>query len=315
MKYSLLSNAGFCAKVGEGQRLKVEVRRLVNMAETDFKYDVFISYNHKDEKWVCDVLLPALEGAGLKVCIDYRDFEAGKPALFNMQDAADNLCRHTVLVLTRNWINGEWTHLEAIIAGTADPAGFQRKLIPLLLEDGIQKDLHKFISMRTWVDFTRKDREEIAWKQLFDALGKPATFNVQPVTGKWFYGHRYGDLAAFTGRATEFEMLDKWLKNNDEALLMLRALGGFGKTALAWTWFNRVDRAQWQTAVWWSFYEKESGFESFLSETLKHLGVEVKESARQQVNDLLEAMHPDRAGRLRALAASIRQDGCGAAKR
>ena len=57
---------------------------------------------------------------------------------------------------------------------------------------------------------------------------------------------------------------------------MLRALGGFGKSALAWTWFNRVDREQWQTAVWWSFYEKESGFESFLSETLKHLGVEVK---------------------------------------
>ncbi len=105
-----------------------------------------------------------------------------------------------------------------------------------------------------------------------------------------FYGHRYGDLATFTGRAAELKMLDTWLANDDEALLMLRALGGFGKSALAWTWFNRVDREQWQTAVWWSFYEKESGFESFLSETLKHLDVEVKESARQQVNDLLEAL-------------------------
>jgi tetratricopeptide (TPR) repeat protein len=106
----------------------------------------------------------------------------------------------------------------------------------------------------------------------------------------WFYGHRYGDLATFTGRAAELKMLDEWLNNDKESLLMLNAFGGFGKSALAWTWFNRVDRAQWQTAVWWSFYEKESGFESFLSETLKHLGVEVKESARQQVNDLLEAM-------------------------
>jgi tetratricopeptide (TPR) repeat protein len=60
---------------------------------------------------------------------------------------------------------------------------------------------------------------------------------------------------------------------------------------LTWQWFNnRVDKAKWQTAVWWSFYEKESGFESFLSETLRHLGVEVKASARQQLNDLLEAM-------------------------
>ncbi|MDO8753104.1 MAG: hypothetical protein Q7J80_04345, partial [Anaerolineales bacterium] len=106
----------------------------------------------------------------------------------------------------------------------------------------------------------------------------------------WFYGHRYGDLAAFTGRADELKMLGDWLANEHEALLMIRALGGFGKSALTWTWFNSVDREQWQTAVWWSFYEKESGFESFLAEILKHLGVEVKESARQQVNDLLEAM-------------------------
>jgi tetratricopeptide (TPR) repeat protein len=106
----------------------------------------------------------------------------------------------------------------------------------------------------------------------------------------WFFGHRYGDLATFTGRTNELNMLDEWLANDHEALLMIRALGGFGKSALAWTWFNSVDRERWQTAVWWSFYEKESGFESFLSETLKHLGVEVKESTRQQVNDLLEAM-------------------------
>ena len=106
----------------------------------------------------------------------------------------------------------------------------------------------------------------------------------------WFFGHRYGDLESFTGRAAELDMLNAWLNNDKDNLLMLRALGGFGKSALAWTWFNRVDREQWQTAVWWSFYEKESGFESFLAEILKHLGVEVKESARQQVNDLLEAL-------------------------
>lgn len=107
----------------------------------------------------------------------------------------------------------------------------------------------------------------------------------------WFYGHRYGDLAAFTGRADELKMLDDWLANDHEALLMITAFGGFGKSALTWQWFNnRVDKTKWQTAVWWSFYEKESGFESFLAETLAHLGVEVKASARLQVNDLLEAL-------------------------
>ena len=67
----------------------------------------------------------------------------------------------------------------------------------------------------------------------------------------WFFGHRYGDLATFTGRATELKMLDEWLANDTDNLLLMTAFGGFGKSALAWTWFNRVDREQWQTAVWW----------------------------------------------------------------
>ncbi|NOT03679.1 MAG: toll/interleukin-1 receptor domain-containing protein [Anaerolineales bacterium] len=256
----------------------------------DFKYDVFISYSHKDEKWADKVLRQRLDDAGLKVCIDYRDFEAGKMAILNMQDAAKE-SKHVVLVITRNWLNSEWSLFEALMGGTEDPAGLQKKLIPLLCEDGIQKDINPFIAMRTWVDFTRKDREEIAWKQLSDAIGKPATFEIRPATVKWFFGHRYGDIENFTGRATELKMLDEWLSNDKDNLLVLRALGGFGKSILTWQWFNNhVDKTKWQTAVWWSFYEKESGFESFLSETLKHLGVEVKESARQQVNDLLEAM-------------------------
>ena len=41
------------------------------------------------------------------------------------------------------------------------------KIIPLLSEAGIEKDIHDFISMRSWVDFTRKDREAI---RLEDAL-------------------------------------------------------------------------------------------------------------------------------------------------
>ncbi len=257
----------------------------------DFKYDVFISYSHKDEEWVRNVLLPTLEKQGLKICIDYRDFIAGKPAIMNMADASET-SRHTLLVLTPRWVESEWTLYESILSRTDDPSGLQRRTIPVLLE---KCSVPKFISMLSWVDFADKKREKEAWQNLFKSLDK----EIEVVEGAihspyktgWFFGHRYGDLETFTGRAAELDMLNAWLNNDKDNLLMLRALGGFGKSALAWTWFNRVHRAQWTTAVWWSFYEKESGFESFLSETLKHLGVEVKESARQQVNDLLEAMH------------------------
>ena len=132
-----------------------------------------------------------------------------------------------------------------------------------------------------------------SWKQLFDALGKPDTSIPETLKpSRWFYGHRYGDLATFTGRAAELKMLDEWLANDRDNLLVITAFGGFGKSALTWQWFNNnVDREKWHTAIWWSFYEKELGFESFLTEALTHLDIETKErSSRQQVNDLLDAM-------------------------
>lgn len=124
--------------------------------------------------------------------------------------------------------------------------------------------------------------------QVSSSATRPSSLVTRP---GWFFGHRYGDLENFTGRTAEIGMLDDWLANDTDNLLLITAFGGFGKSALTWQWFNnKVDKAKWQTAVWWSFYEKESGFESFLAETLNHLGVEVKQSARLQLNDLLEAM-------------------------
>jgi tetratricopeptide (TPR) repeat protein len=258
----------------------------------DFKYDVFISYSHKDEEWVRNILLPTLEKQNLKVCIDYRDFIAGKPAIINMQDASE-ASRHTLLVLTPRWVESEWTLYESILSRTDDPSGLQRRTIPLLLE---KCSLPKFISMLSWVDFTDKKHENEAWQSLFKSLDKEVEVVEQashsPYKTGWFFGHRYGDIKAFTGRADELKMLSDWLDDGKDNLLVIRALGGFGKSALTWQWFNnKVDREKWHTAIWWSFYEKESGFESFLTEALTHLGIETKErSSRQQVNDLLDAM-------------------------
>ena len=111
-----------------------------------------------------NTLLPRLEEAGLRVCIDFRDFLAGKAALFNMQDAVKQ-SRHTVLVITEHWVASEWTLYEAILSRTKDPAGLQQRTIPLRLRPC---ELPESISMLTWVDFVRPDREEIAWRQLYD---------------------------------------------------------------------------------------------------------------------------------------------------
>jgi hypothetical protein len=55
-----------------------------------FYYDVFISYSSHESKWVREWLLPRIEeGAGLRACIDFRDFEIGVPSLINMERAVE----------------------------------------------------------------------------------------------------------------------------------------------------------------------------------------------------------------------------------
>jgi hypothetical protein len=51
------------------------------MRAADARCDVFVSYSHTDTAWVWDWLRPRLEAAGLRVCLDPRDFDVGVPSL------------------------------------------------------------------------------------------------------------------------------------------------------------------------------------------------------------------------------------------
>lgn len=268
------------------------------MAETEFKYDVFISYSHKDEEWVVDTLLLALENAGLKVCIDFRDFVPGKPSRHNMRDACKE-SKYTVLVMTPAWMASEWTSFESLLTFLHNPAGKHQRTVPIMLE---KCDIPEDIQIFTYVDFLRKDREAIAWKQLFTALGKPNApipgtpiKELEPKTPEsWFLAHPYGMPPNFTGRRAERNMLTGWLNSDkDHPLLIIRALGGFGKSALTWHWLTHdVDAKQFPAVVFWSFYEGDASFENFLKETLKYLGVLNAEqlNPRQQTEILLNLL-------------------------
>jgi len=107
----------------------------------------------------------------------------------------------------------------------------------------------------------------------------------------WFIPHPYPMPPNFTGRAAEQKVLDDWLADNTNRLFILRALGGFGKSALAWQWINtHVNPAEWTKLVWWSFYEGDASFEHFIEETLKYLKLDVPQGQRPQVDELLKAM-------------------------
>ncbi len=97
-----------------------------------------------------------------------------------MERAVDN-SRHTLVVLTPAWIHSEWTEFESLLAGTADPAGRRRKLIPLMLKSC---NLPSRIAMLTYADFTRSPEREAQMTRLVRSLGSAAETLSHPDSSK-----------------------------------------------------------------------------------------------------------------------------------
>jgi len=106
----------------------------------------------------------------------------------------------------------------------------------------------------------------------------PPQINIRPEPSPetpktWNLKHPYGLPKDFTGRVDERKMLTDWLENDhEEPLFVLRALGGFGKSALSWYWLlHDVEKAKWTRVLWWSFYEGDASFDAFIREAYEYL--------------------------------------------
>ena len=112
----------------------------------------------------------------------------------------------------------------------------------------------------------------------------------------WFLKHYYVAYDDFTGRKSEIDFLTNWLQNDgSKPLLVLLALGGFGKSALVWHWLNNETAPRTLSKViWWGFYDDNS-FDAFLRETLEYLDIEPKAlSISEQVEMLARYVHQNR---------------------
>jgi len=136
-----------------------------------YDYDAFISYSHKDKVWVRDVLLPILVKNEIKVIIDYRDFEPGAPSITEMERAVKNSWK-TILILTPNYINSAWSEFESIMIATLDPAGRERRILPILVE---QCDIPLRINYLTFLDFSNLANSKLQWARLIAAFDKETT--------------------------------------------------------------------------------------------------------------------------------------------
>jgi tetratricopeptide (TPR) repeat protein len=91
------------------------------------------------------------------------------------------------------------------------------------------------------------------------------------------------------GRQTELNALTDWIANPrsqafGERVFCFVAIGGMGKSALTWKWFNQIVPNEMKPLagrMWWSFYESDAAFENFMIRTLCYVSGQSEEQIRR----------------------------------
>lgn len=266
-----------------------------------FDFDAFLSHNSKDKPAVEQIARILRDEYQLKLWFDKWSLTPGKPWQEELEEGLEK--SEAIAVFLGEAGFGRWENEEMRVAVNSRVNDPSRRVIPVLLP-GAPDDpkLSMFLARYTWVDLRSGfDTKELLYRLYCGITGQPPgdhssspTITAKPETGSreaWNLAHPYPMPPNFTGRKTELEMLDDWLADDKDRLFILRALGGFGKSALAWQWINtHVNPAEWTRLVFWSFYEGDASFEHFIEETLKYLKLEVPQGQRPQVDELLKAM-------------------------
>lgn len=143
------------------------------MTDTRYRYDAFISYRHQDpdKTWVRRAFVPALEAAGLRVIVDYRDFGLGELLLKEMERAVQE-SRWTVAVLSPAYLQGNFTELENVWAEHLGQKGGESRLVWVVREPCQPNSVR--ISARLRLDLTTDEEIETGLPRLIAHLKAPA---------------------------------------------------------------------------------------------------------------------------------------------
>lgn len=260
--------------------------KLLSKAESmsdnsNYQYDIFISYSSKDRPWVKE-LLRKLEEQKIKACIDYRDFIIGMPSIKNIEQAVIN-SHKTLLILTPNYLESGWTEFENILLQTLDPANQKLRLLPLLKE---KCELPLRLRALTYLNFVNPEDEAFEWQKLVNALGKQQIPSISPN----FFA--YDDT--WVGRDQLIQDLKSRIRESCR-LLVLVGMTGIGKTALGER--LAVELSDWFGGDWSQYYqenfdneEQTSDFASVAARWLEKWGQLITPDDRKDTQRLLNRL-------------------------
>lgn len=135
------------------------------------RYDVFLSYEHGEphKSWVRGVLRPRLEQAGLRVCIDHRDFRLGAPVIREIERAVEQ-SRYTLAVLTPGYVESAFAQLEGILAQHLGIEQSERRLLAIMREKTTPR---LGIRALLWLDMTYDSEFDMNAERLVYELVQP----------------------------------------------------------------------------------------------------------------------------------------------
>ncbi len=111
-----------------------------------------------------------------------------------------------------------------------------------------------------------------------------------PAPPESYIAHPYTLLQSrdLVGRQNELNALTDWITKPgsrafDARIFCFVAIGGMGKSALSWKWFNQIAPNEMKPLagrMWWSFYESDATFDNFLNRALCYVSRQSEEVVR-----------------------------------
>ncbi|NES19675.1 MAG: hypothetical protein F6K41_12275 [Symploca sp. SIO3E6] len=220
----------------------------------------------------------------------------------------DSLSGPTRIVICRRLVN-RWLELAIYFEiSQAERAAFRQGEEPLCTLDWLEQ--HNKLNKSE----LQKAFEELDWKDLIVELDSPQSDSVDDFR-EFENQNRIADVvednpyllgSSFAGREKELSDLTNWLtegdcKYIDSRLLCICDLGGTGKSALVWHWFNDTDikhlvAEQGYNSFWATFYAKNYDWIKFLLHLSQELNLRFVghldnlHSQRELQNAILECL-------------------------
>lgn len=228
--------------------------------------DFFVSYTGADRAWA-EWIAWELEAAGYSTVLQAWDMPPGSSFVHTMDEAL-NRTRHTLLILSPAYLRSAMTEAEWRPGFIADPAGIQRRLVPVRIEACEPTGL---LADRVYVDLVGLD-DSASKAALLEGVAAALRGHARPISNPEFprkaatppddrprfpaalpsvWNVPFRRNPAFTGRDAELAQLAAALHSDGMVALtqVLQGGGGVGKTTLAVEYAYR--QRMLFDAVWW----------------------------------------------------------------